>query len=84
MQDRFKHMWKSEKHMKLLLFFFEQIDNGLSNFPIALCGKSCKFEQKEWKYVVFATPVAQKRIHWGICFISDLLSAQMNVLNTKF
>ena len=47
---------------------------------ITLCGKSCDLERK---YVVFATPVSQKRRHQPIFFILDSLSAQMNVPNTK-
>ena len=46
-----------------------------------LCGKSCDLERK---YVVFATPVSQKRRRRPIFFILDSLSAQMNVPNTKF
>ena len=46
-----------------------------------LCGKSCDFERK---YVVFATPVSQKRRRQPIFFILDSLSTQMNVPNTKF
>ena len=48
---------------------------------ITLCGKSCDFERK---YVVFETPVSQKRRRQPIFFILDSLSAQMNVPNTKF
>ena len=48
---------------------------------ITLCGKSCDLERK---YVVFATPVSQKRRRQPIFFILDSLSAQMNVPNTKF
>ena len=48
---------------------------------ITLCGKSCDLEKK---YVVFATPVSQKRRRQPIFFILDSLSAQMNVPNTKF
>ena len=47
---------------------------------ITLCGKSCDLERK---YVVFATPVSQKRRHRPISVILDSLSAQMNVPNTK-
>ena len=49
--------------------------------PITLCGKTCEFERK---YVLFVTPVSQKRIHRAICFILDLLSGQMNITYTKF
>ena len=49
--------------------------------PITLCSKSCAFETK---YVVFATPVSQNQICQAICFILNSLSAQMNILNTKF
>ena len=45
---------------------------------ITLCGKSCDLERK---YVVFATPISQKRRRQPISFILDLLSAQMNVPN---
>ena len=48
---------------------------------ITLCGKSRDMERK---YVVFATPVSQKRRRQPISFILDLLSAQMNVPDTKF
>ena len=48
---------------------------------ITLCGKSCDLERK---YVVYATPVSQKRRRRPIFFILDSLSAQMNVPNTKF
>ena len=48
---------------------------------ITLCGKSCDLERK---YVVFATPVSQKRRCQPISFILDSLSAQMNVPDTKF
>ena len=48
---------------------------------ITLCGKSCDLERK---YVVFATPVPQKRRRRPIYFSLDSLSAQMNVPNTKF
>ena len=49
---------------------------------ITLCGKSCDLERK---YVVFATPVSQKRRRRPtFFFILDSLSAQMNVPNTKF
>ena len=49
---------------------------------ITLCGKSCDLERK---HVVFATPVSQKRRRQPIFFkILDLLSAQMNIPNTKF
>ena len=48
---------------------------------ITLCGKSCDLERK---YVVFATPVSQKRRRQPIFVILDSLSAQMNVHNTKF
>ena len=48
---------------------------------ITLCGKSCNLERK---YVVFATPVSQKRRRRPICFILDSLSAQMNVPKNKF
>ena len=52
---------------------------------ITLCGKSCDLERK---YVVFATPVSQKRrrrpIFFYFFFILDSLSAQMNVPNTNF
>ena len=48
---------------------------------IALCGKPCDLERK---YVVFATPVSQKRRRQPISFILDSLSAQMNVPYTKF
>ena len=48
---------------------------------ITLCGKSCDLERK---YVVFATPVSQKRRRRPIFFILDSLSAQMKVpFNTK-
>ena len=50
-------------------------------YCITLCGKSCDLEKK---YVVFATPVSQKRRRQLIFFILDSLSAQMNVPNTKF
>ena len=46
-----------------------------------LCGKSCDLERK---YLVFATPVSQKRRRQPISFILDSLSAQMNVPDTKF
>ena len=49
--------------------------------PITLCGKSCDFEGK---YVVFVTPVSQKQRCQPNLFISNLLSAQMNVPDTKF
>ena len=49
--------------------------------PITLCGKSCDLGKK---YVVFATPVSQRRRRQPISFILDLLSAQMNVPYTKF
>ena len=54
----------------------------LSNFPtITLCGKSCDF----WgKYVVFATPISQKRRRQPFYFILDALSTPMNVPYTKF
>ena len=48
---------------------------------ITLCGKSCDLERK---YVVFATPVSQKRRRRPIFFILDLLLAQMNLPDTKF
>ena len=49
---------------------------------ITLCGKSCDLERE---YVVFATPVSQKRRRRPILFfILDSLLAQMNVPNTKF
>ena len=48
---------------------------------ITLCGKSCDLERK---YVVFATPVSQKRRRQPISFILDSLSEQMNVPDTKF
>ena len=48
---------------------------------ITLCGKSCDLERK---YIVFGTPVSQKRRRQPIFFILDSLSAQMNVPNTKF
>ena len=48
---------------------------------ITLCGKSCDLERK---YVVFPTPVSQKRRRQPISFILDSLSAQMNVPDTKF
>ena len=50
---------------------------------ITLCGKSCDLERK---YVVFATPVSQKRRPQPtrISFILDSLSAQTNVPDTKF
>ena len=48
---------------------------------ITLCGKSCDLERK---YVVFATPVSQKRRRQPIFIILDSLSAKMNVPNTKF
>ena len=48
---------------------------------ITLCGKSCDLERK---YVVFATPVPQKQRRQPISFILDLLSARMNVPDTKF
>ena len=48
---------------------------------ITLCGKACDLERK---YAVFATPVSQKRRRQPISFILDLLSAQMNVPDTKF
>ena len=48
---------------------------------ITLCSKLYNLERK---YVVFATPVSQKRRRRPIFFILDLLSAQMNVPNTKF
>ena len=47
---------------------------------ITLCGKSCDLERK---YVVFATPVSQKRRRQPISFILDSLSEQMNVPDTK-
>ena len=46
-----------------------------------MCGKTCDFEGK---YVVFATPVSQKRRRQPIYFILDSLSATMNVPYTKF
>ena len=46
-----------------------------------MCGKTCDFEGQ---YVVFATPVSQKRRHRPIYFILDSLSAPMNVPYTKF
>ena len=49
-------------------------------YPITLCGKLCDFEGK---YVVFATPVSQKRRCQPIYFILDSSSAQMNVPDTK-
>ena len=49
--------------------------------PITLCGKSCDIERK---YVVFGTPVSQKRSRQPSYYILDSLSAQMNVPNTKF
>ena len=49
--------------------------------PITLCGKTCDFEGK---YVVFATPVSQKRRRRPIHFILDSLSAPMKVPYTKF
>ena len=49
---------------------------------ITLCGKSWDLERK---YVVFATPVSQKRRRQPFFFFFlDSLSAQMNVPNTKF
>ena len=48
---------------------------------ITLCGKSCDLERK---YVVFATPVSQKRRCQPISFILDSLSSQMNVPDNKF
>ena len=48
---------------------------------ITLCGKSCDLKRK---YVVFATPVSQKRRRQPISFILDSLSAQMNVPDTNF
>ena len=48
---------------------------------ITLCGKSCDLERK---YVVFATPVSQKRRRQLISFILDSLSEEMNVHDTKF
>ena len=49
--------------------------------PITLCGKSCDLERK---FVVFATPVSQKRRCQPISFILDSLSAQINVPDTTF
>ena len=48
---------------------------------ITLCGKLCDLERK---YVIFATPVSQKQRRQPISFISDSLSTQMNVPDTKF
>ena len=48
---------------------------------ITLCGKSCDLERK---YVVFETPVSQKRRWQTIYFNLDSLSAQMNVPDAKF
>ena len=49
---------------------------------ITFCGISCDLERK---YVVFATPVSQKRRRQPIFFlILDSLSAQRNVPYTKF
>ena len=44
-------------------------------FPITLCVKSYDLARK---YVVFATPVCQKRRLQRISFISNSLSAQIN------
>ena len=46
---------------------------------ITLCGNLCDFERK---FVVFATPLSQKRRPQRISFILDSLSAQMNVPDT--
>ena len=48
---------------------------------ITLCGISCDLERK---YVLFATPVSQKRRRQPSSFNLDSLSAQMNVPDTKF
>ena len=48
---------------------------------ITLCGKSCDLERK---YVIFATPVSQKRTRQPVSFLLDSLSAQMNVPDSKF
>ena len=63
-------------------FILEHINIDLSNFPYYFVGKSCDLERK---YVVFATPVSQKRRRQPtFFFILDSLSAQINVPNTKF
>ena len=78
-------MWKSEKCKLMYGAFFAFWSTLISicqTSPIiTFCGKSCDFEGK---YVVFATPVSQKRRRQPIYFILDSLSAQMNVPHIKF
>ena len=45
--------------------------SSCQTFPITLCGKSCDFEGK---YVVLATPVAQKWRRQPIYFILAILA----------
>ena len=73
---------ENQKNEWSICCLLEHIDIDLSTSRITLCGKSCDLERK---YVVFATPVSQKRRRQPIFFlILDLLSTQMNVPSTKF